>query len=123
MPDNIIKITVSTDENHVPTEIVWSAEGEDSAKRTAKAMSLAMWDETDGRLMNMDLWTKNKSVEEMRHFVCLTMMTLADTFERSTSDKPHAEALRGFTRELAKRIGVMKADASATVKKADSSPQ
>ncbi|MAU76538.1 MAG: gliding motility protein GldC [Crocinitomicaceae bacterium] len=123
MPDNIIKITVSTDDNHVPTEIVWSADGEDSVERTAKAMSLAMWDETDGRLMNMDLWTKNMSVEEMRHFVCQTMMTLADTFERSTSDKPHAEAVRGFTRELAKRIGVMKEYDSAEVKKADSSPQ
>ena len=123
MPDNIIKITVSTDDNHVPTEIVWSADGEDSVERTAKAMSLAMWDETDGRLMNMDLWTKNMSVEEMRHFVCQTMMTLADTFERSTSDKPHAEAVSGFTRELAKRIGVMKEDDSAEVKKADSSPQ
>ena len=123
MPDNIIKITVSTDENHVPTEIVWSAEGEDSEERTSKAMSLAMWDDKDGRLMNMDLWTKNMSVEEMRHFVCQTMMTLADTFERSTSDKPHADALRGFTRELAKRIGVMKDDDSEKVKKADSSPQ
>jgi gliding motility-associated protein GldC len=121
MSDNIIKITVSTDENHVPTDIVWSAEGGDIKERNAKAMALAMWDDEDGRLMNMDLWTKSMSVEEMRHFVCQTMMTLADTFERSTSDKPHAEALRGFTRELAKRIGVMKDDNSGDTKKADSS--
>ena len=121
MSNNIIKITVSTDENHVPTDIVWSAEGGDIKERNAKAMALAMWDDKDGRLMNMDLWTKSMSVEEMRHFVCQTMMTLADTFERSTSDKPHAEALRGFTRELAKRIGVMKDDSSGDTKKADSS--
>jgi len=121
MSDNIIKITVSTDENHVPTDIVWSAEGGEIKERNAKAMALAMWDDEDGRLMNMDLWTKSMSVEEMRHFVCQTMMTLADTFERSTSDKPHAEALRGFTRELAKRIGVMKDDSSGDTKKADSS--
>jgi hypothetical protein len=63
------------------------------------------------------------SVEEMRHFVCQTMMTLADTLERSTSDKAHAEAMRGFTRELAKRIGVMKDDDSSDSKKADSSAQ
>ena len=80
MSDNIIKITVSTDENHVPTDIVWSAEGGDIKERNAKAMALAMWDDEDGRLMNMDLWTKSMSVEEMRHFVCQTMMTLADTF-------------------------------------------
>jgi len=35
------------------------------------------------------------------------MMTLADTFERATSDKAHAEAIRGFTTELAKRVGVL----------------
>ena len=121
MSDNIIKITVSTDENHVPTDIVWSAEGGDIKERNAKAMALAMWDDEDGRLMNMDLWTKSMSVEEMRHFVCQSMMTLADTFERSTSDKPHAEALRGFTRELAKRIGVIKDDSTGDAKKADSS--
>ena len=44
------------------------------------------------------------SVEEMRSFVVQTIMTLADTYERSTSDKDHAHALRGFTEEFAKRI-------------------
>ena len=47
------------------------------------------------------------SVEEMRSFVVQTIMTLADTYERSTSDKDHANALRGFTEEFAKRIGVI----------------
>ncbi|PCJ82648.1 MAG: gliding motility protein GldC [Bacteroidetes bacterium] len=110
MADNIIKITVSTDENHVPTDIKWSADSGNIEDRAAKAMALAMWDEKDGSAMNMDLWTKSMSVEEMRHFTCQTMMTLADSFERSTSDKAHAEAIRGFTRELAKRIGVLKDD-------------
>lgn len=123
MADNIIKILVSTDENHVPTKIVWSAEGGDIKDRSAKAMALAMWDDQDGKLMNMDLWTKSMSVEEMRHFVCQTMMTLSNTLERSTSDKAHAEAMRGFTRELAKRIGVIKDDSSSDSKKADSSDQ
>ena len=55
----------------------------------------------------MDLWTKDMSVEEMRSFVVQTMMTLADTYERATSDKDHATAVRGFTQEFAKRIGVL----------------
>ena len=53
------------------------------------------------------MWTKDMSVEEMRSFVVQTMMTLADTYERATSDKDHAKAIRGFTEELAKRIGVL----------------
>jgi gliding motility-associated protein GldC len=107
MANNKIQIEVKTDENHIPVEINWSAENEQINKRTAKAMALAMWDEKNAALMNMDLWTKDMNVEEMRHFVCQTMMTLADTFERATSDKAHAEAIRGFTTELAKRVGVL----------------
>jgi hypothetical protein len=54
----------------------------------------------------MDLWTKEMTVEEMQHFTCQTLMTLADTFERATSDAGHARALREFTGELARRLGV-----------------
>ena len=107
MAENKIHIEVKTDENQIPVEINWSAENENIKQRTAKAMALAMWDEKNTALMNMDLWTKDMNVEEMRHFICQTMMTLADTFERATSDKAHAEAIRGFTTELAKRVGVL----------------
>jgi gliding motility-associated protein GldC len=107
MANNKIEIVVTTDENHVPTGIQWSANDEKIKDRKAKAMALAMWDEESGSLMNMDLWTKDMNVEEMRHFICATMMTLADTFERATSDKAHAEAIKGFTKELAQRVGVL----------------
>ena len=107
MANNKIEIEVITDENHVPTEIMWSADDGNIRSRKAKAMALAMWDDIDGAAMNMDIWTKDMSVEEMRHFICQTMMTLADTFERATSDKVHAEAIRGFTKELATRVGVL----------------
>lgn len=113
MSENTITIKVSTDENHVPTDIVWSAEGEDVENRQAKAMWLAIWDEKDGASMNMDLWTKDMSVDEMKRFVCDSMMTLANTLETATSDKGHAEAMRGFTSELAKRIGVIDANDEA----------
>ena len=113
MSENTITIKVSTDENHVPTDIVWSAEGEDVKNRQAKAMWLAIWDEKDGTSMNMDLWTKDMSVDEMKRFVCDSMMTLANTLETATSDKGHAEAMRGFTSELAKRIGVIEANDEA----------
>jgi hypothetical protein len=33
--------------------------------------------------------------------------SFADTYERATSDKDHATAVRGFTQEFAKRIGVL----------------
>lgn len=107
MAKSTIHIEVDTDENQVPQRILWTAEDGSVNQRESKAMALAMWDDQDRTAMRMDLWTKEMSVEEMQHFVCQTMMTLADTFERATSDQAHAQAIRDFTEELAKRLGVM----------------
>ncbi len=107
MAENKIEIDVITDENHIPTEINWTSQNEKIKGKSAKAMTLVFWDDESASTMNMDLWTKEMSVEEMRHFICQSMMLLADTFERATNDKAHAEAVRGFTTELAKRVGVL----------------
>ena len=97
MANNKIQIS---DEN-----IQWKLTGQLKNRLTSAQQAMASY--VDNALMNMDLWIKDMNVEEMRHFVCQTMMTLADTFERATSDKAHAEAIRGFTTELAKRVGVL----------------
>ena len=102
-----ITIDVTTDENQVPVAMEWTAEDGGVLNQSASAMALSMWNAKEYAAMRMDLWTKDMSVEEMRSFVVQTMMTLADTYERSTSDKDHAKAIRGFTEELAKRIGVL----------------
>ena len=102
-----IMIDVTTDENQVPVAMEWTAEDGGVLNQPASAMALSMWNAKEYAAMRMDLWTKEMSVEEMRSFVVQTIMTLADTYERSTSDKDHARALRGFTEEFAKRIGVI----------------
>ena len=102
-----ITIDVTTDENQVPVAMEWTAEDGGVMNQPASAMALSMWNAKEYAAMRMDLWTKDMSVEEMRSFVVQTMMTLADTYERSTSDKDHAKAIRRFTEELAKRIGVL----------------
>ncbi len=107
MATSRITIDVTTDENHVPVAMEWTAEDGGVNGQSASAMALSMWNPKDYAAMRMDLWTKDMSVEEMRSFVVQTMMTLADTYERATSDKDHAKAIRGFTEELAKRIGVL----------------
>jgi gliding motility-associated protein GldC len=107
MATSRITIDVTTDENHVPVAMEWTADDGGIQNQPASAMALSMWNAKEFAAMRMDLWTKEMSVEEMRSFVVQTMMTLADTYERATSDKDHAKAIRGFTEELAKRIGVL----------------
>ncbi|MCH1581513.1 MAG: gliding motility protein GldC [Flavobacteriales bacterium] len=99
-----IHLTVTTDENKVPTAIRWSASDAGIANAEAKAFALSVWNGREA--LSIDLWDKDMTVDEMKVFVCQSMMTLADALERSTQDERAAGAIRGFTSELAERIGV-----------------
>jgi len=99
-----IHLNVTTDENKVPTAIRWSASDAGIANAEAKAFALSVWNGREA--LSIDLWDKDMTVEEMKVFVCQSMMTLADALERSTQDERAAGAIRGFTSELAERIGV-----------------
>ncbi len=99
-----IRLDVTTDDNKVPTSIRWSASDAGISNAEAKAFALSVWNGREA--LSIDLWDKDMTVEEMKVFVCQSMMTLADALERSTQDERAAGAIRGFTSELAERIGV-----------------
>ena len=99
-----IHLQVTTDENKVPTSIRWSASDAGIAQAEAKAFALSVWNGKEA--LSIDLWDKDMTVDEMKVFVCQSMMTLADALERATQDAQAAGAIRGFTSELAERIGV-----------------
>ncbi|MGB0171021.1 MAG: gliding motility protein GldC [Flavobacteriales bacterium] len=99
-----IQLTVTTDANKVTTAIRWSASDGGKQDEKAKALALNLWNGREAETIH--LWDKDMTVEEMKVFVCQSMMTLADTLERSTQDERAAGAIRGFTSELAERIGV-----------------
>ncbi len=91
MKKSTITIDVALDEKNVPEQITWSATAStaDSA-RPAKALMLSFWDGADKSALRMDLWTKEMMVDEMADFYYQTLMTMADSFERST----HQQELR-----------------------------
>ena len=106
MDSSTIHIVVEKDENSIPEKITWNADDQGVRDREARALALGLWDDIDGIPMGLQLWTKKMTVEEMNAFTCGTLMQLADTFERATSDKQHADAIRMFTKELAQRLRV-----------------
>lgn len=99
-----IHLQVTTDENKVPISIRWSASDAGISQAEAKAFALSVWNGKEA--LSIDLWDKDMTVDEMKVFVCQSMMTLADALERATQDARAAGAIRGFTSELAERIGV-----------------
>ena len=45
----------------------WEAEGSDMNKSMTSAFLLSLWDPNEKNTMKIDLWTKDMSIEEMKH--------------------------------------------------------
>lgn len=104
-----INFKITLDENQVPENIQWKAEGsEKDSDNNSKAVMLALWDEAENNTLRIDLWTKSMMVDEMKKFTCQNIITMADSFERSTGEKAIAEEIRAFGKSIAVKMGVLK---------------
>ncbi len=99
-----IKISVGLDENNVPEKLLWSAKdgGVDAAE--AKAMLLSIWDHNQKETLRIDLWTKDMPVDEMKQFFHQTLVAMADTFERATTDEKMSATMRDFCDYFAEKL-------------------
>lgn len=104
-----IRISVELNGQKQPVALQWHAEdaGLESDK-PARAMMFSVWDPTEKSTMRIDLWTHEMTVEEMAFFMYETMAGMADTYERSTGDKPMASEMRDFARRFGKEKKVLK---------------
>ncbi|KAA3650276.1 MAG: gliding motility protein GldC [Bacteroidetes bacterium] len=104
-----IKFNIELDENAVPIKIDWSAEGsEKDGENLSKAIMLALWDQDENNTLRIDLWTKEMMVDEMKKFTCQNIITMADSFERSTGEQGIANEIREFGKSIAIKMGVLK---------------
>ena len=103
-----INIAVELDENKVPEKMNWQASDISNNPEPIKAFLLSMWDAKENNSLRIDLWTKEMSVDEMKFFFHQTLLTMADTYERSTGDKPLSEDLRDFCFYFAKKTNIIK---------------
>lgn len=101
-----IRFTVHLDDNHVPEKIEWHAEDGDVAS-ICKAVMIALWDEKEKNTLRMDLWNKEMTVDEMKHFFHQNVMTMADTFERATGEKEICQDMRDFSIYFAEKMGIV----------------
>lgn len=103
-----IRISVSLNADKHPIGINWQADDSGiEGMRDAKAFMIALWDKPEKSTMRIDLWTEEMTVEEMQLFFYETLASMADTYERSTSDKEMAKEMRDFAREYGKKVKVI----------------
>ncbi|MBK5286218.1 MAG: gliding motility protein GldC, partial [Bacteroidia bacterium] len=74
----------------------------------SKAFLLSIWDKKDQTSLRIDLWTKDMLVDEMKQFFYETLVTMAGTYEKATSDKELATEMKKFGEMFGTKSGVLK---------------
>lgn len=102
-----ISIKVELDEEHIPSNIRWSAtdlQGLDEVD--CRAMVLSMWDPKNKDTLRLDLWTRDMTVDEMKIFFHQTLVTMADTLQQSINDERIAGDMRDFCEYFAEKMEI-----------------
>ena len=73
----------------------------------AKAMCLAFWDGADKTALRIDLWTKDMMMDEMADFYYQMLMTMADTFNRSTKQQELTDDMKRFAKNFMDKFQAM----------------
>jgi gliding motility-associated protein GldC len=65
-----------------------------------------MWDHRKKDTMRLDLWTRDMTIDEMKIFFHETLLTMADTLEKSIADDRIADDLRDFCAHFAEKMEI-----------------
>ena len=97
-----IRLKVILGDDNVPEEILWDAsQSQEPGEKRCEAVFLSMWDAEKKESLVIDLWTKKMEVGEMSYHFYYTMMKMADTYERATSQGQVSRRMREFAGEFA----------------------
>lgn len=103
MKKSEIKFTVTLDENNLPEKIDWSA-SEGGEESTCKAVMIALWDAKENNTLRIDLWTKDMIIDQMKQFYHQSLLSMADTLERSTGEVEASKELRSFAQHFGEKM-------------------
>lgn len=99
-----IKFDVTLDENKIPESLKWTARDGGIENQETKAVMLSVWDSKSKESLRIDLWTKDMPVDEMKIFFHQTLVAMADTFQRATTEDKMADTMRDFCEYFAEKL-------------------
>ena len=103
-----IELFVELDENKIPEKLNWSAEEGGIKDENTKAIFLSVWDSKKRESLRIDLWTKDMPVDEMKLFIYQTLVTMSDTYMRSTQDERMTSTMKDFCDYFAEKLNLKK---------------
>lgn len=102
-----INIEVELDDNNIPSQITWNADDlQGYNEASCRAMLLSLWDHNRKDTLRLDLWTRDMTVDEMKIFFHQTLVTMADTLEKSINDPRISGDMRDFCEHFAEKMEI-----------------
>ena len=102
-----LTVDVIMDENLIPESINWRSTQKNDEKEEASAALMYFWNAKNQETFNLDLWTKKMSIEEMNMMIFQSFMTMANTYERATSEDQLANAMRDFAEFFGEKTKIL----------------
>ena len=103
-----INIEVLLNENNLPEHISWLASDSKKSNDVAKAFMLSFWDPKLKDSFNIDLWTKEMTMEEMKFFIFQNLLKMSGLIQKSTGDQELSKLIKNFATEFGKKSKVLK---------------
>ncbi len=101
-----IILDVELDDNHIPEKMTWKAEDGGVDAQETKATVMAVWDDKTKEALRIDLWTKDMPVDDMKMFLHQILLSLANTYERATSENDVADWMEVMAEEFAIKAAI-----------------
>jgi gliding motility-associated protein GldC len=105
MRKSTIEFTIELDAQNVPEKIQWDATDKpDDGFSETKAISIALWDQSQKNTMRIDLWTKEMPVDEMKRFYIDCIGGLAQSALTATGDEYLSSEMNALCEKLVKHV-------------------
>ena len=101
-----ISFNVELDENQIPEKISWSATDGGVSNKDSKAVFLSVWDHKPQETLKIDLWTKDMPVDQMNVFFHQTLVSMSDTYFRSTNNEKMTDSFKQFCDYFAQNLNI-----------------
>ena len=107
MSESKLTFDLELDENNVPKNIVMNSTDKQAVNINLKSLMIAGWDAKTKETLRVDLWTKDMMVNEMFIMYHQTLMSMANTLEKSTGHDKLAGALKDYCEFFAEQTKII----------------
>lgn len=106
MNKSTLKFDLELNENNVPKSIIMNSSDKQAENVNVKSVMISAWESSTKDTLRVDLWTQEMMVNEMFIMYHQTLISMANTLEKSTGNHELAEALRDYCLFFAKQTNI-----------------